>query len=200
MIRVGLTGNIASGKTTVANVWQRLGAPLVDADELARKAVERESTGLRRVAERFGPDVLREDGSLDRAALRAIVFKDDAARAALEEILHPEIERLRQVEEERIKRAGGRVVVHVIPLLFEVGLAERCDLVVLVDAPADVRLRRILETRGVDEREARRMIAAQMPAEQKRARADIVIDNDGPPDRLEARAGEVWHEIEARVR
>lgn len=200
MFRVGLTGNIASGKSAVAHVWQRFGAPVVDADELARKAVDRESAGLRRVVERFGPGVLQEDGSLDRAALRAIVFDDDAARAALERILHPEINRLRQVEEERLERSGERIVVHMVPLLFEAGLAERCDLVVLVDAPVDVRLRRIIETRGVDEAEARRMIAAQMPAAQKRARADIVIDNDGPLARLEARAGEVWREIEAQAR
>lgn len=200
MFRVGLTGNIASGKSAVARVWQRLGAHIVDADELARNAVERESAGLRRVVERFGPGVLEEDGSLDRAALRAIVFDDDTARAALEQILHPEINRLRQAEEERFERSGECIVVHMVPLLFEAGLAERCDVIVLVDAPVDVRLRRIVETRGVDEVEARRMIAAQMPAAQKRARADIVIDNDGPLARLEARAGEVWNDIEAQAR
>lgn len=199
MFRVGLTGNIASGKSAVAHVWRRLGARVVDADELARKAVERESTGLRRVVERFGRGVIQEDGSLDRAALRAIVFDDDAARAALEQILHPEIDRLRRAEEARLEHSGERIVVHMVPLLFEARLAERCDVVVLVDAPADVRLRRIVESRGVDEVEARRMIAAQMPAAQKRARADMVIDNDGPLARLEARAGQVWTEIHAQA-
>lgn len=183
----------------VARVWERLGVRVIDADELARSAAARGSPGLRRIVQRFGPDVLREDGSLDRAALRAIVFRDDAARADLEKILHPEIDRLRQVEEERLERSGERIVANVVPLLFEARLAERFDLVVLVDAPAEVRLQRIIETRGVDEAEARRMIGAQMPAAQKRPRADIVIDNAGSLAHLEARASEVWNEIEGRA-
>lgn len=200
MFRVGLTGNIASGKSSVARVWERLGAVVVDADALARRAVEPGSAGLRRVIERFGARVLQPDGSLDRAALRTIIFSDDEARDSLERILHPEIGRLREVEEDRLASQGERVVVHVVPLLFEAGLAEHCDLVVLVDAPEQVRLRRLIETRGVAESEATRMVGSQMPVERKRKGAHIIIENDGTQPALEARAAEVWREIEERAR
>lgn len=199
MLRVGLTGNIASGKSAVAETWRSLGAAVIDADALARRAVAPGSDALRRIMERFGPAVLQADGSLDRAALRAIVFADADGRDALERILHPEIARLRAVEEERFARAGATVVVHEIPLLFETGLDDEFDLVVLVDAPEPVRLRRIVEARGVDEEEAKRMMAAQQPVAPKRARAAIVIDNDGTLEQLHARAGDVWRRIRERA-
>ena len=199
MFRIGLTGNIASGKSTVARYWAERGAPIIDADVLARRAVEPGSPGLRRVVEAFGPEVLTEDGAMDRAAVRRIVFRDPAARARLEAIIHPEVGRLRDEEEARLQEAGERIVVHDIPLLFEVGIDDRFDAVVLVDAPEQQRLERLVRDRGLDEAEARRMIEAQMPAEAKRARADYVIDNDGSLERLEKLADEVWRKLQRRA-
>jgi len=199
MKRVGLTGNIASGKSAVADVWRSLGARVVDADVLARAAVAPGSAGLAGVAERFGAGVLDDAGALDRAALRRLVFDDEAQRRALEAIVHPEVERLRQQEERRAQEDGARVVVHMIPLLFETGMQDRFDVVVLVDAPADVRRRRIIETRGLTASEADAMIAAQMPSQEKRQHAHLVIDNDGDLATLRARAAQVWRELAARL-
>ena len=199
MLRVALTGNIASGKSSVARDWARLGAPIIDADVLARRAVEPGSPALERIAQAFGPGVLEPGGGLDREAMRAIVFRDEAARRRLEAIVHPEVARLRREEEQRLEREGARIVVNDIPLLFEVGLEDEFDVVVLVDAPEAVRLERLVRDRGLDPDEARRMIAAQMPAEQKRRRSDIVIENAGTLEELEARAERVWRELERRV-
>lgn len=199
MFRVGLTGNIASGKSTVARVWQRLGAPVIDADVLARRAVAPGSVGLRRIVAAFGPGVLDEAGRLDRAALRDIVFHDPEARAKLEAIVHPEVGRLRREEEARLEAAGEKIVVHDIPLLFEAGLDEEFDAIVLVDAPERVRLERLMRDRGLTEDEARRMIDAQMPSSQKRDRADYVIENEGTLEALERAAEEVWRELRRRA-
>ncbi len=199
MLRVGLTGNIGSGKSTVARTWERLGARVVSADVLARRAVSPGSAGLARITASFGDAVLMPDGSLDRAALRAVVFRDPAARRRLEAIVHPEVERLRRQEEARLERAGVAIVVHEIPLLFEVGLQDRVDLVVLVDAPEEERLRRIVEGRRLDRSEASEMIGAQMSADAKRARADIIIDNDGGIAELERKAERAWTELRRRA-
>lgn len=199
MLRVALTGNIASGKSSVARVWARLGAPVIDADVLARRAVEPGSPALDRIARAFGPEVLEPGGGLNREAMREIVFRDEAARRRLEAIVHPEVARLRAEEERRLEREGARVVVNDIPLLFEAGLEDEFDVVVLVDAPEAVRLDRLVRDRGLDREEARRMIAAQMPAESKRRRADIVIDNVGTLEELEASAERVWRELERRA-
>ncbi len=195
MLRVGLTGNIASGKSSVAEVWRGLGAAIVDADRLARTAVTPGSPGLVAVVAEFGPHVLRADGSLDRGALRRIVFADATARQRLEAIVHPEVARLRAEEEAELARSGVEIVVHDIPLLYEVGAERGLDLVVLVDAPEAVRLERLLRDRGLPEAEARAMIAAQQPAAGKRARADLVIDNDGTPAQLAERAERTWERI-----
>lgn len=199
MIRVALTGNIASGKSAVAEVWQELGAAIIDADELARLAVEPGTPGLERVREAFGPDVITADGRLDRDALRRRVFADPAERRRLEQLLHPEIARLRDEAEARLRTEGKRIVVHMIPLLFEVGMEHDFDRVVLVDAPEATRLERLVRGRGLAEEEARAMIAAQMPSPAKRAGADIVIDNDGSLDELRRRAREVWRRIETET-
>jgi dephospho-CoA kinase len=193
MFRVALTGNIASGKSAVASVWMRQGAHILDADELARLAVLPGSPALARIVEEFGP-VLTPDGHLDRAALRRLVFADEQKRLRLEAILHPEILRLRELEEERLHQSGVHLVVHVIPLLFEVGLEHAFDVVVLVDAPEAVRRQR-LEARGIDRDEALRIMSAQWPAADKRAGSTIVIENDGTIADLERNAEAVWHEI-----
>jgi dephospho-CoA kinase len=199
MLKVGLTGNIASGKSVVAGVWKALGAPLIDADLLARRAVEPGTPALRAIAERWGAAVLSADGALDRAGLREIVFRDPGERRRLEEIVHPAVAALRDREYERLEREGRPVVVADIPLLFEAGLAPEFDLVVLVDAPEETRRARIVRHRGLTAEEADRMIAAQLPAADKRARADLVIENDGTLAELEARAAEAWRTIEARA-
>jgi dephospho-CoA kinase len=196
MYRVGLTGNVASGKSAVSAVWRELGACVVDADVLAREAVAPGTAAHARIVGRFGTQVLEAGGGLDRAALRERVFADDAARRDLEAIVHPEVGRLRDAEEQAHASAGGRIIVHEIPLLFEVGLAGDFDAIVLVDASEAERLRRLTSSRGLGEDVARRIIAAQMPAAAKRAAATYIIDNDGTLDQLRARAADVWHRIE----
>jgi len=200
MYRVGLTGNIASGKSSVARVWQDLGAAIIDADVLAREAVAPGSPGLRRVVDLFGPHVLAADGSLDRDRVRDVVFRDEALRLALERVLHPEIARLRGEAEARLERAGETLVVHVIPLLFEAGLAEDVDLIVFVDAAPETRLARLVRDRGMDRAAAQRMIDAQMEADRKRTAAGIVLVNEGTPAELAAAAESAWREIERRAR
>ena len=199
MLRVGLTGNIGSGKSTVSAIWRELGAHVIDADVLARRAVEPGSPGLRAVVAAFGADVLRPDGSLDRDAVRRRVFADAAARRRLEAIVHPEVDRLRREAEAALAAQGIRVVVHEVPLLFEVGLDASMDVVVVVDAPEAVRIRRVVETRGLERAEAERMSAAQMPAEEKRRRADVVLENDADLATLRARAETAWRDLLARV-
>lgn len=199
MLKVGLTGNIASGKSSVADVWRGLGARVVDADELARRAVEPGSSGLAEVVTRWGPAVLTPSGELDRAALRERVFRDPSARTELESIIHPVVAELRDQEFARALAAGEQVVVADIPLLFEVGLEDAFDLVVLVDAPEAVRRERIVRDRGLAPAEAERMIAAQMPSERKRVRADLVIDNSGTLAELRERAATAWREISRRA-
>jgi dephospho-CoA kinase len=197
LVRIALTGNIASGKSAVAEVWAENGAVIIDADELARRVVEPGTPGLAAVVRRFGSDVLAADGTLDRARLRAVVFEDEESRRALESIVHPLIEELRRQEERRAALAGHRVVVHAIPLLFETGLDSRYNRIVLVDAPEAVRRQRLVERRGLEPAEADRMIAAQLPAEAKRARARYIIENAGDLEQLQRESERVWAEIEA---
>jgi dephospho-CoA kinase len=199
LVRVALTGNIASGKSAVADVWRRAGAVVIDADDLAREAVAPGTHALRRIEDQFGRTVLDTSGQLDRAALRQLVFADEPRRRELEAIVHPQVERLRQEQERRAAAAGARLVVHAIPLLFETGLDDQFDIIVLVDAPVVMRRERIVAARGLSAVEADAMIAAQMPAEHKRLRAHFVIDNDAGLDELEETAGRVWAAIEAQV-
>lgn len=196
MYRVALTGNIASGKSAVAEAWARLGANVVDADVLARRAVEPGSDALRRIAETFGPDMI-VDGALDRAALGRVVFADAAQRRALEAIVHPEVERLRTEEERASGERGERIIVHAIPLLFETGLERGFDAIVFVDAAEPLRLERLMTKRSLPARDARAMIDAQEPAMSKRARSDHVIVNEGTVEELQEQARAVWHKLEA---
>lgn len=200
MLKVGLTGNIAAGKSTVARIWRSLDATVVDADALARQAVEPGTPALARIVEEWGDEVVEAGGGLDRAALRAIVFADPGARERLEAIVHPAVAELRDEAYKAAAERGERLVVADIPLLFEAGLVDDFDAVVLVDAPEEVRLARLVGDRGMDPEEARRMIAAQMPSELKRARADFVIANTGTLMELERRSREVWTELQRRAR
>lgn len=199
MLRVGLTGNIAAGKSSVARVWRSRGATIIDADELSRRVVDPGTPAFAAIAAEWGDRVMEPGGALDRAALRSIVFADPEARERLESIVHPAVAALREDEYRVAVERGERVVVADIPLLFEVGMAEEFDVIVLVDAPEEARLMRLVGDRGLDADEARRMIAAQMPSELKRARADVVIENSGSLGDLERRAGEVWDELLLRA-
>jgi dephospho-CoA kinase len=199
VLRVGLTGNVAAGKSSVAARWRQHGAWVIDADALARAAVAPGTPGWRAVVEAFGPEVLAADGTLDRAALRRLVFADDAARRRLEAIVHPEVARLRAAEHARARAAGAPVVVDEIPLLFEAGLDRDVDVIVLVDAPEAVRRQRLRRDRGLDDAEIDGLLRAQWPAERKRARADYVIDNDADLATLERRADAVWQELLRRT-
>jgi dephospho-CoA kinase len=194
-LQVGLTGNVASGKSTVAGRWAAAGVPVVSADDLAREAVAPGSEGLEAVVEAFGDAVLDSAGELDRPRLRARVFADPEARARLEGILHPRIARLRSAWVADRVREGHRLVVSEIPLLFEAGLEDAVDRIVLVDAPRQERRRRLVEGRGLDADEADRIIDAQMDPAAKRPRSHHVIDNDGSLADLEARADRVLADL-----
>jgi dephospho-CoA kinase len=196
MIRIGLTGNIASGKSEVAKMLADRGATIIDADELAREAVEPETQALKDIIKRWGKDVLNQDGGLDRAALRQIVFADQNELDALNRIVHPGVTRLRDREIARARERGDPIVVCVIPLLFERNIVEEFDAIILVDAPRPLRLERLVATRGLEETEAMNMIASQMPAELKRARADFVIENDGSRDKLERDVDALWSSLQ----
>jgi dephospho-CoA kinase len=201
MLRVGLTGGIGSGKSEVSRRLAALGAVVLDADAAAREVVEPETPGLKRIAETFGPGVLRPDGSLDRAKLAGIVFADDAARARLNAIVHPLVhERMRAAEQAAVQAGGDDIiVVHAVPLLAEGGRLGEFDLVIVVDVPPEAQLER-LAGRGMTEEQARARIAAQATREQRLAVADIVIDNSGTVTDLDRRVSEVWADLRARAK
>lgn len=199
MLNVALTGNIASGKSTVANWFAEWGATVIDADQLVLQIQRAGSPTLGAIARRFGADLIRPDGELDRALLRRRVFGHQAALRDLNAIVHPEVRRRRDALVAEAAARGDSVVVSDIPLLFEVMDPAAFDLVVLVDAPADVRRARLVSQRGLSLDEADRMLASQLPAEAKRTRSDIVLDNAGSLDDLRRAAQEAWRTIRARA-
>lgn len=200
MLVVGLTGNIAAGKSAVAARLASHGVPIIDADRLARDAVAPGTTALRAIVRRWGPTVLAADHTLDRAALRRIVFSDDAERRALDAIVHPEVARLRDAAVEAERARGAPLVVCDIPLLFEVGLEDLVDRIVLVDAPVTVRRERLVRDRGLSTAEADAMIAAQMPADRKRTAAHHLIENLGTREALHAQVDGLVHELRSLAR
>jgi dephospho-CoA kinase len=190
VLRVGLTGGIGSGKSTVAARLVERGAVLVDSDRLARDVVAPGTEGLAAVVDAFGPGVLAADGTLDRSALAAVVFDDAAARAKLNGIVHPLV---RRRSAELIAAApADSIVVQDIPLLVEGGMAARFPLVVVVHAEAAVRVQRLVEQRGMPETDARARIAAQADDAARRAVADVWLDNSGPPEALVAAVDDLW--------
>ena len=195
MFRLGLTGGIGSGKSTVSARLASHGAIVIDYDLLAREAVEPGTLALAAITERFGDDVIAADGTLDRTALGAVVFGDDAARHDLEAITHPAIFDLAIAREATVP--DDAVVVHDHPLLVEVGMDAFCDLVVVVDVPEDVQVERLVTLRGMTEVDARARLAAQGSREERAAAADIVLDNTGSIEDLEARVDEIWTRISA---
>ena len=192
MLLVGLTGNIGSGKSTVAQLLSERGATIIDADVLARRAVETGTAAFEKIVARWGPEILAPNGQLDRAALRRVVFSNPEELEELNQIVHPQVERLRARLVEHARKRGDRLVVCDIPLLFERHMTDRFDRIILVDAHRGVRLERLVKDRGLTDTEAMDMIASQMPAELKRARADFIIENDGTLTQLERRVQDVW--------
>lgn|SRR5574337_1727164 len=199
MLNVALTGNIAAGKSTVAELFRRWGATIIDADRLTREAEAPGGPVLAAIVERFGRRMLGPDGALDRARLRDLVMRDAAARAELEALVHPVVQARRAALLEEARRRGDRMVVSDIPLLFEAADPSAFDAVVLVDAPEAVRLQRMIARRGLDPDTAQDLIRAQMPSAGKRARATYVVDNDGDLEALERRAAAVWEALSARA-
>lgn len=195
MLQVGLTGGIGSGKSTVSARLAALGAVVVDYDLLAREAVEPGTPALAAIVERFGREVVAADGTLDRPALGAVVFADEAARRDLEAITHPAV---RDLAAARVAAAPeDAVVVHDHPLLVEMGMASWCDVVVVVDVDPEVQVQRLVEQRGMSEADARARLAAQAFREQRLAAADEVLDNGGTRDDLVAAVDALWARLTA---
>jgi len=198
-LNIALTGNIAAGKSAVADLFRRWGATVIDADEIVREVQAPGGQVMRAIAERFGATVVGADGSLDRAGLRRRVMADPEALAALNRIVHPAVHARQGALLAEAQARGDRLVVSDIPLLFEASDPSAFDAIVLVDAPEEMRLARLLERRGLDPEEARRMMAAQMPSHDKRARSDYVIENHGDLDDLERAAAAVWRALQSRA-
>jgi dephospho-CoA kinase len=199
MLSVALTGNIGAGKSTVAELFRSWGATVIDADQLVREAQTPGHPVLARIVSRFGPELLRSDGTLDRSRLRTTVLADQEALAALNGIMHPEVHRRRLELLAEARRRGDRIVVSDIPLLFEAADPTEFDAVVLVDAPEPIRRARLLQSRPLDPADLDRLIAAQLPSATKRRRSDYVIDNEGDQKALERSAASVWQALRARA-
>jgi dephospho-CoA kinase len=193
-MRVGLTGGIGSGKSTVSALLADRGAVVIDYDRLAREVVQVGTPGLAAIIERFGSGVLLPDGSLDRPALGVVVFGDDVARRDLEAITHPAIGELAWARDEAAP--AGSVVVHDHPLLVETGLAQLMDVVVVVDVAEDVQVDRLVRLRGMAEEDARARIAAQASRADRRSAADVVIDNSGTPEELVEAVDALWETLQ----
>ncbi|TXH43929.1 MAG: dephospho-CoA kinase [Actinobacteria bacterium] len=196
MRRVGLTGGIGSGKSTVAQMFADLGASVVDADAIAREVVARGTEGLAELVEQFGARILTDDGDLDRAALAAVVFSDPLARERLNAVTHPRI--ARRTAELIAAIPQDAVLVHDVPLLVELGMQGAYDVVVVVDAPDDVRIRRLVQ-RGLDEDDARARIAAQASRDERLAVADVVIENAGDLDDLRRQVTAAWPQVSGQL-
>lgn len=196
MLLVGLTGNIASGKSTVARLLSERGATIIDADVLARRTIDPGTPAHGAIVERWGNAVLSADGSVNRDALRQIVFGTPAELEALNDIVHPQVRAMRDELVEQARARGDQIVVCDIPLLFERGLVDDFDRIVLVDAPRELRLERLVRERKLSHADAMEMIAAQMPSELKRARANYVIDNTSTLQALSEQVEEIWSALQ----
>jgi dephospho-CoA kinase len=201
VLRVGLTGGIGSGKSEVSRRLAAHGAVVLDADVAARQVVAPGTPGLAQVADAFGPGVLRPDGALDRDRLGAVVFGDPALRAKLNAIIHPLVaEWMRAAEGAAVDAArGDLIIVHDVPLLAEARRAGDYDLVIVVDAPPELQLERLVSQRGMAPDQARARMAAQASRDQRLAVADVVIDNSGTLDDLDGRVAEVWADLDRRA-
>lgn len=190
---IGLTGGIASGKSTVAALIKAHGIPVIDADQLAREAVLPGSPGLKQVVAVFGPEVVHKDGTLDRAVLAEKIFADPAARKNLESIVHPAIKQLARQYLEELRREGVPVVFYMAPLLIEAGAVDRVDEIWVVYLDREVQLERMQHRDSLSREDAEKRLAAQMPMDEKKAHGRIVIDNSGDLEALEKRVKAVLH-------
>lgn len=198
MVRLALTGGIASGKSMVSAELERLGAVIIDADVIAREVVEPGTPGLAAVVQRFGDGILRPDGTLDRPALGAVVFSDDDARADLNAIVHPLVrERAAQLE---AALAPGEVVVHVIPLLVETGQQDDYDGVIVVDVPVEVQVSRLMHRNDLSTEQARARVRAQAPRTERRDAATWLVDNSGDVASTMAQVRRMWNGPVAALR
>ncbi|MEP6665788.1 MAG: dephospho-CoA kinase [Nocardioidaceae bacterium] len=197
MLRVGLTGGIGSGKSSVSRLLVEHGAVVIDADLLAREVVAAGTPGLAEIVIAFGPEMVTADGELDRSAMGKRVFGDDQARQRLEAIIHPRV-RARAAEIEAAATPDA-LVVHDIPLLVETGQRDNFDVILVVDAAPDVQIERLVRERQMSEEDARARIAAQADREQRLAAADHVLSNDGSMEQLRAAVDRLWVELSAGV-
>lgn len=191
MLRIGLTGGIGSGKSTVARMLEAAGFPVVDADQVARDNMAPGSLVLAQVADAFGGDIIGPDGALDRAELARRAFVSEEQTQRLNAITHPAIRRESDRRFAELERQGAQAAVYDMPLLIELGLDQQMDLTVVVDVDAEERVRRLVDKRGLDEADARNRIERQIGDSERRAKADIVIDNNGPLEALEPQVNKV---------
>ncbi|MBE7365032.1 dephospho-CoA kinase [Corynebacterium aurimucosum] len=196
---IGLTGGIGSGKSTVSQLLVRHGWELVDADQIARDIVEPGQPALTELAQAFGEDILQEDGSLDRGLLASRAFSSREKTAVLNSITHPRINEETQARFDAARQAGADFVVYDMPLLVDKGLHKDMDATIVVDVDAEERVRRLVAYRGLDEEDARRRIAAQIPDDVRRAAADFIIDNNGPREALDEQVEGVVEKLRARL-
>ena len=196
MLKIGLTGGIASGKSTVAHMFTDLGAHLIDADVLAREAVAKGSPGLAAIRRRFGEGVILPDGELDRPALREIIFSDQKAREDLNRIVHPEVRRLTESRLMQIESRDRDAVVLVdVPLLFEINSQGQYRAVILVFVPENVQIKRLMARDHVGREQALAALAAQMPLAEKKDMAQFLVDNSGPLEETRSEVARVWSQI-----
>lgn len=199
MLWIGLTGGIATGKSTVSNYIEELGWPVVDADLVAREVVQKGSEGLGEVVKAFGPEILTPDGTLDRAQMRKLVFKDQQKRQLLEGLLHPRIQRRTAQKRDELEASGYKVAVYDVPLLFEKNLQGQFDQTVLVYVAPELQRQRLMARDGISQDDADRLISSQMPIDQKRPLATRVIENSGTKKDLQAQVQELVQEIESQL-
>lgn len=195
---IGLTGGIATGKSTVAMILRDLGLPVVDADHLAREVVKRDSTGLAEVITFFGSAVLDAEGNLDRKKMGAIIFSDENKRQHLEDILHPRIQELRAKERRDLEQLGFELAFYDVPLLFEKNLEKEFDATVLVYCSAEEQKKRLKERDHLNDIEIENRLRAQIPIDEKLKRANYVIMNTGAPSDLKRNVISVLHDIRSK--
>ncbi|QKW49330.1 dephospho-CoA kinase [Streptomyces buecherae] len=197
MLKLGLTGGIGAGKSEVSRLLASYGAVVIDSDKIAREVVEPGTPGLAAVVAEFGEEILDSEGRLDRPKLGSIVFADPQRLAALNAIIHPLVrDRSAELESEA---GADSIVVHDVPLLTENGLAPLFDLVLVVDASPQTQVDRLVRLRGMTEEEARSRMTAQATREQRKAVADLIVDNDGPLEALEPQVRKVWEQLKERA-
>jgi len=193
---IGLTGGIATGKSTVASMLRGLGAKIIDADELAREVVKPDQEAWREIVEAFGSEVLRQDRTLNREKLRKIVFADKRARKRLDSITHPRIRALAQERIEKLAAEGVDIIIYEAPLLFENRVHLWLRPVILVTSDSETQKRRLRERDRLSESEIRHHLEAQMPLEEKTKLADFVIDNSGDLEELQSQVQKIWEKIQ----